>query len=56
MGNAIDFNGTEDFYGTVSIKKYSDFTIQFWMKTSMTAAGSGSQWWQNTGIFYQKST
>lgn len=46
--NALQLDGTDD-YVTVPHSVSSDFTLEYWMKTTATAS-AGTQWFQGQGI------
>jgi len=47
-GNALNFDGVND-YVQVNRPVQDDFTIEYWLRTTQTA-GTGTQWWQGTGV------
>jgi hypothetical protein len=49
-GNALNFDGVNDYAKAIAPVK-DDFTIEFWMRTTQTGAGSvGGQWYTGTGL------
>jgi hypothetical protein len=47
-GNALNFNGVNNNV-TINSPLATDFTVEYWMRTTQTAA-SGTTWWQGNGI------
>ncbi len=47
-GNALNFDGSDDYVAVPHVVS-SDFTIEYWMKTTATGP-SGSQWYNGDGI------
>jgi hypothetical protein len=45
---AINFSGGDDSYVTIPNPVGNDFSISFWMKTTMT--GGTGQWWAGSGL------
>jgi hypothetical protein len=49
IGNALSFNANGSTYVQVTRPVSDNFTIEFWVKTSMTSR-TGTQWWQGAGL------
>ena len=49
IGNALGFDATKSSYVQVSRLVSDDFTIEFWVKTSMTSP-TGTMWYQGAGL------
>jgi len=49
IGNALSFDATKSTYVQVARPVSDDFTIEFWVKTSMTSP-TGTQWYQGAGL------
>ena len=48
--NALNFDGSDDYVNIPHVVS-SDFTVEYWMKTSSTGPGNnGSQWYGGNGI------
>jgi prepilin-type N-terminal cleavage/methylation domain-containing protein len=46
---AVQFDGVSE-YGSVARQISSDFSIEFWFKTSAGGIGTGTQWWSGAGL------
>jgi hypothetical protein len=49
IGNALSFDAARGTYVQVARPVSDNFTIEFWMRTSM-ASPTGTQWWQGAGL------
>jgi VCBS repeat-containing protein len=49
IGNALSFDAARSTYVQVARPVSDNFTIEFWVKTSMTSP-TGTQWWQGAGL------
>lgn len=49
IGNALSFDATKSTYVQVPRPVSDDFTIEFWVRTSMTSP-TGSAWYQGAGL------
>ena len=46
---AVQFDGISD-YGTVARQISTDFSIEFWFKSSAGGIGTGVNWWEGAGL------
>jgi hypothetical protein len=46
---AVQFDGVDD-YATVARQISTDFSIEFWFKSTQTAGATCTQWWQGTRL------
>jgi VCBS repeat-containing protein len=49
IGNALSFDAARGTYVQVARPVSDNFTIEFWVRTSM-ASPTGTQWWQGAGL------